>query len=97
MNFEFASIVRGTTSATQANECTNHAAPEVLEEAGTITQEADVFAFGMVVIEVCPRALPHLALKVDKWIIRLTPEYYLRFLREEVHSVNSQLRSSLQR
>ena len=27
-------------------------APEILEEAGAITREADVFAFGMVVIEV---------------------------------------------
>ena len=41
------------------------AAPEILEGADTITREADVFAFGMVVVEVCPRALPHLVLEVD--------------------------------
>jgi len=66
MNFEFASIVRGTTSATQADESTvARAPPGILEGAGAITQEADVFAFGMVVVEVCPRALPHLVLEVD--------------------------------
>ena len=47
------------------------AAPEVLEGTGTITREADVFAFGMVVIEVNLCALPHLVLEVE---LRLTFE-----------------------
>ena len=38
-------------------------APEILEGTNTITREADVFAFGMVVIEVSPRTLPHLVLE----------------------------------
>jgi len=41
------------------------AAPELLKGVDTATREADVFAYGMVVIEVCHRALPHLVLKVD--------------------------------
>ena len=70
------------------------AAPEVLEGSGTITREADVFAFGMVVIEVGLDALPHLALEVE---VRLTFEWSLRLLREGVHSTNSQPRSLLRR
>ena len=34
-------------------------APEILEGADAITPEADVFAFGMLVIEVDPRPVPH--------------------------------------
>ena len=53
-------------SAAQATEYSAAwAAPEIVEGVDTVTREADVFAFGMVVIEVCPRALPHLVLKVD--------------------------------
>ena len=53
-------------SAAQATEYSAAwATPEIIEGADTVTREADVFAFGMVVIEVCPRALPHLVLKVD--------------------------------
>ena len=37
-------------------------APEILGGASTITREADVFAFGMVVIEVGPHALLPLVL-----------------------------------
>ena len=48
-------------SATQVNDYTAAwAAPEILEGASTITREADVFAFGMVVIEVSPHVLSHL-------------------------------------
>ena len=68
------------------------AAPEILNGAGTITQETDVFAFGMVVIEIVRRALPHL---VSEAGVRLTSEYYLRFLREGVHWANSQPRPLL--
>ena len=47
--------------AAQANEYTMAwAAPEILERADAITCEADVFAFGMVAIEVCPHTLSHL-------------------------------------
>ena len=35
------------------------AAPEVLESGDKSTQEADVFAFGVVVIEVCPWTFQH--------------------------------------
>jgi len=62
-NFEFASIIRGMNSATQVNEfATAWTAPEIVGGADTITREADVFAFGMVVIEVCPGHSPHLVL-----------------------------------
>jgi hypothetical protein len=57
-------------------------APETLEGADAATREADVFAFGMVVIEVGPRALPHLVLEVDGWMIRLTSEYTQGFYRK---------------
>ena len=59
--------------AAQVNEYTvAWAAPEILEGAGAITGEADVFAFGMVAIEVCPRTLPHLVLRAEGWTVRLT-------------------------
>ena len=52
-------------SAAQANEYTAAwATPEIVEGADTVAREADVFAFGTVVIEVCPGALPHLVLKL---------------------------------
>ena len=66
-NFEFPSIVREMNSVTQANEYTaTWAAPEILEGADAMTREADVFAFGMVVIEVCPRVSPYLVLEVHR-------------------------------
>ena len=40
-------------------------APEILEGGGTTTREADVFAFGMVVIEVGPRVLPRPVSEVE--------------------------------
>ena len=52
-------------SAAQANEyAAAWDAPEIFEGVDTTTREADVFDFGMVIIEVCPRALPHLVLKM---------------------------------
>ena len=69
------------------------AAPEIMWEVGTVTREADVFAFGMVAIEVCPCALPHLVLGVYGWMIRLTSEFCLRFSQGSVLSVNSQPRT----
>jgi len=41
------------------------AAPEVLEKGDKATPEADIFAFGMVVIEVCPRVFQSLVLEVE--------------------------------
>jgi len=53
-------------SVVQTNEyAATWAAPEILEGTSTMTWKADVFAFGMVVIEVCTRALPYLVLEVD--------------------------------
>ena len=58
-NFELASVVRGTNSVAQTTEYSAAwAAPEIIEAVDTVTREADVFAFGMVVTEVCPRAYP---------------------------------------
>ena len=70
------------------------AAPEILKGGATIARETDVFAFGMIVIEVGPHPLPHLALEVE---VHLTSEFCLRFSPEGVHSSNSQPRSSPQR
>ena len=51
-------------SAAQVNGYTMvQTAPGILEGAGTITQEADVFAFGVIVIEVGPHPLPPLRWK----------------------------------
>jgi len=53
-------------SATQAEEHTAAwAAPEILGGADAMTREADVFAFGMVVIEVCSRPLLHPVSKLE--------------------------------
>jgi len=60
-------------SATQVNGYTAAwTAPEILKRAGTTTREADVFAFGMVVIEVGQRFLSPLALEVEdaRWLAR---------------------------
>ena len=57
-DFGLASIARGMNSihVTQPQGYTpGWAAPEVLMGADEITQEADMFAFGMVVVEVGPR------------------------------------------
>ena len=56
-DFELPSIIHEVNSAELENGYTTAlAAPEILEGADVITPEADVFAFGMVVIEVdlCP-------------------------------------------
>ena len=53
------------------------AVPEILRRSGIITREADVFAFGMIVIEVGPYGLPPLVLKVE---VRLMSEWSLRLL-----------------
>jgi len=61
---------------------------EILGGVDAVTREGDVFAFGMVVIEVCPRPSLHLASEVEGWMDRLTSECCPRFLREG--SVNLQ-------
>jgi len=56
-DFGLTSVVRGLNSilVTQVKGYTEAwAAPEVLEKGDKVTQEADVFAFGMVVTEVGP-------------------------------------------
>ena len=56
-DFELASIVRGTDFVTQQNGYdVAWTAPEILE-GGDITQETDVFTFGVVMIEVSPYPL----------------------------------------
>ena len=58
-DFGLASIVYGMNSvhATKSQGYTvRWAAPEILKRADKITREADIFAFGMVVIEVSSRA-----------------------------------------
>ena len=58
-DFGFSSVVRGMNSPAQLNGYTAAwTAPEILAGAGTISREADVFAFGMVVIEVGPPVFP---------------------------------------
>ena len=57
----------------------------------------DVFVFGMVVIEVGSRALPHLVSEVEGSMVRLTSESRPRLLQESVRSVNSQPLLLLQR
>lgn len=65
-------------SVTQENRYpASWAAPEILEGADEITREADVFAFGMVVTEVCPRTSPHPVFEMGGWMVRLTSESYL--------------------
>ena len=59
-DFELPSIVHEVNSAELENGYTTAlAAPEILEGADGITPEADVFAFGMVVIEVNPCLFSH--------------------------------------
>ena len=40
------------------------AAPEILMGTGEISQEGDIFAFAMIVIEVGPHVSPHLVVEV---------------------------------
>ena len=59
-DFELPSIVHEVNSTELENGYTTGlAAPEILEGADAITPEADVFAFGMVVIEVNPCLFSH--------------------------------------
>jgi len=77
-DFGLASVVRGLNSVLVTRVkgyTTAWAAPEVLlEECGKATPEADIFAFGMVVIEVGPLASPYLALGAEGLSVHLTFE-----------------------
>ena len=64
------------------------AAPEVLGEDGDITRKADVYAFGMVVIEVGPPS-PYRVLDAEGCIIRPTHEPRFRSSQEHIHSAVS--------
>ena len=59
-DFGLASIIHGNNSiATRVGGYTARwTAPEILEGAQNITREADVFSFGMVVLEVSPPSCP---------------------------------------
>jgi len=79
-DFGLTSIVRGLNSilVTKVKGYTEAwAAPEVLEIGDKATQEADVFALGMVVIEVGPCVFPHLVLEVEGWLVYLTFDSWL--------------------
>ena len=67
-DFGLTSVVRGLNSVlvTKVKGYTEAwAAPEVLERGDKATPEADIFAFGMVVIEVGPSASPYPVLDVE--------------------------------
>lgn len=58
-DFGLASVVHGINSALVSHlegYTARWTAPEILKGANKITREADIFSFGMVVIEVCLRA-----------------------------------------
>ena len=68
-DFGFASVVRGMNSVLVTEVLgysSRWAAPEVLKRGDKNTCEADVFAFGMVVIEVCPYLPRHLLCGAEK-------------------------------
>ena len=91
-DFGLASVVRGLNSVlvTKVKGYTEAwAAPEVLEKGDKATPEADIFSFGMVVIEVSPRASPRLTLGM----IHLMFESRLRFLPGDTRSAAVQTRS----
>ena len=67
-DFGFTSVVRGLNSVLvpELQGCTlRWAAPEVIRGEGGGTQEADIYSFAMVVIEVGPLASLRLVLDVD--------------------------------
>jgi len=76
-DFGLTSVIRGLGSSlvTKVKGYTEAwAAPEVLREGDKATPEADIFSFGMVVIEVGTRVSPRLAFEVEGWLIHLTFE-----------------------
>lgn len=71
-DFGFASVVREPNSApvTRVEGYTPRwAAPEVLESGDRCTREADVFAFGMVVVEVCSLVSQHLMSRRNRRLV----------------------------
>ena len=73
------------------------AAPEVLWSDGKITREADIFAFGMVMVEVSPCISLYLKLDVERQIIYLALKPYLRSLQERVRLARSRPKSLFRR
>lgn len=88
-DFGFTSVVRGVDSVlvTKVQGYTPRwAAPEVLASGDRNTREADIFAFGMVVIEVglCTRTAPGVGSDAATFDIRVT----FRRLPESYHSAS---------
>lgn len=86
-DFGLASVAHGHNSiATHLHGYTARwTAPEILRGAPNITKEADVFSFGMVVLEVRPRFL---SLGMRGGSVFLTSQFLYRHLQENTHSVN---------
>ena len=73
-DFGFTSVVRGLNSvrAPELQGCTlRWAAPEVIRGESGGTQEADIYSFGMVVVEVSPLTYLHLVPNMDEFMICL--------------------------
>lgn len=96
-DFGFASVARGLNSVlvTKVQGFTPWwAAPEIIKSGDRNTQEADVFAFGMVVIEVSPWTSLH---HVEGWMVHLTSKSYPRSSQGGIHSASSQPQLLFQR
>jgi len=91
-DFGLATFVRGINSVltTQTKGYTAAwAAPEILQGGDEITREGDIFALGMVVIEVGPRVFPHLASQLVGSIFYLMSKSCFRSSQGDFHSAIS--------
>ena len=98
-DFGFTSVVRGVNSVLVTEVqgySTRWAAPEVLGNGDRKTREADIFALGMIVIEVS-KCAPASSVWYEGWIVYLTSTSYLRSLPGGTRSANSQRRSLFRR
>ena len=94
--FGFASVVCSMdfVLATEMQEYTARwTAPEVLESGYKNTREADIFVFGMVVIEVSPCVSNHQTFNMKGRVAYLTSTPYFRSSLEGTHSASLQSRS----
>ena len=99
-DFGFASVVRGMNSVlvTEVQGYTARwAAPEVLESGDKNTREADVFVFGMVVIEVHSSTTQRIMLDAEKLPVWLTSGPYLRSSLGRVRLASPPSQSPLRR